>query len=468
MGRGGRSQQEEKTPLSSDIRVQPQAGTAPPPDQGQNGQSSQATQSRQSGQQKQRKNRKNEQWGDTSREPHYDSDKMREKPGTRKGALFRYYATQAEFYALPVAPGSEEVQLIQGEHWVFSSRDSRKGSETKWDTEKPHCVNENRRIWGNRIPWPTKQSIKTHYWYNMGFLAALYQNAGSIIFLASNLCRYKGLYAHLTTRAQEDGAVWAIKIVACALFTYSGLLNVWETQPKRTTLRPDLIGWWVGVFKVVGAIFFLVCSAFGPVYVHTAKTWAAISSAALALAGSSCFLLASLLLGFECSQPTPTIIIPLSDDEAQQYYQDRDNAAQANAIRDGALQQEILEMSGPLNPATQSSSAQAESPQHDGARPRERNVRDGDDPSQHIENGTSQGPQRHEARARRRLFKKKPERKEQQTQSVLEQVNGTGPSHGHSIPPLPELEAREIGRGDGDQADHVENRPPRRMYPLYD
>ena len=38
---------------------------------------------------------------------------------------------------------------------------------------------------------------------------------------------------------------------------------MWETQPSWRKLRPDLIGWWVGLFKMLGAVGFVVCSVFG-------------------------------------------------------------------------------------------------------------------------------------------------------------------------------------------------------------
>lgn len=80
--------------------------------------------------------------------------------------------------------------------------------------------------------------------------------------MLSNTCRLYPVTNLLSTKASVS-LVWDVKLAACCLFTVSGLMNMWETQPSWRKLRPDLIGWWVGLFKMVGAVGFVVCSVFG-------------------------------------------------------------------------------------------------------------------------------------------------------------------------------------------------------------
>ncbi|KAF2398418.1 hypothetical protein EJ06DRAFT_513426 [Trichodelitschia bisporula] len=162
------------------------------------------------------------------------------------------------------------------------------------------------RAW---IWWPTWAELRSHYLFELGFLASAFQMAGATVFWVSGFTALPGIYDHMTP-GQELGAFWIPQIVGGSGFIISGLLFTLETQTRWWKPQLTVLGWYVGVFNMIGGVGFTLCPIFG------LYGWGDYQSTLSTFWGSWAFLIGSTIQLYESLGKTPVDEVEgLSGDE---------------------------------------------------------------------------------------------------------------------------------------------------------
>ena len=147
------------------------------------------------------------------------------------------------------------------------------------------------RTW---IWWPTYRELRTHYIYDIGFLACSAQMFGATVFWISGFTALPEIKRALSTPCL-NGAYWFPQVLGGCGFIVSSLLFCLETQPRWRKPAPHLLGWWIGFWNLIGAVGFTMSGAFG-YWVSSKGTYQAGLST---FWGSWAFLLGSLVQWYE-------------------------------------------------------------------------------------------------------------------------------------------------------------------------
>ena len=153
--------------------------------------------------------------------------------------------------------------------------------------------------------FPSLHSLYTHYLHSIGFLACAFQTLGATIFWISGFTALPSILAVLSSSpspAPVSGAYWAPQIAGGLGFIVSSLLFMLETQRRWYIPAPGVLGWWIGVWNLVGAVGFTLCGILGVLPPGTggltAEEWAYQASLAT-FWGSWAFLIGSVVQWYE-------------------------------------------------------------------------------------------------------------------------------------------------------------------------
>lgn len=181
---------------------------------------------------------------------------------------------------------------------------------------------------GRRWEWaPTWREMRAHYLHEIGFLAAFIMAVGAVVFYVKALppslpsTSNKALTPLSSCPPQVSGIMslpgitntlslptllatyWLAYLLGGLLFTLSSLLYVLETQRKWYMPAPRVLGWWIGVFDLLGSVGWMLSAIFG--YCTGVASWCVYQSDLTTLWASCCFLIASLGLWFEALDKYP-------------------------------------------------------------------------------------------------------------------------------------------------------------------
>ncbi len=139
---------------------------------------------------------------------------------------------------------------------------------------------------------PSWHDVRTHYIYEVGFLASFTMSLGATIFYICGILALPGI--HLT-KVEKQGAYYFPYLFGGVLFFLSSCLYILETQPNWYTPQPFKIGWHIGVFNMIGGLGWTLAASFGFCDPH----WCSYQSE-LALIWASCaFSFGSALQWYE-------------------------------------------------------------------------------------------------------------------------------------------------------------------------
>jgi hypothetical protein len=148
--------------------------------------------------------------------------------------------------------------------------------------------------------WPTWHELTTHYFHEIGFLASFILAVGATIFYVSGILALPGVYNHLP-QGVLYGIYWLTYLVGGILFVVSSGLYMLETQPNWYTPAPKLLGWWIGVFNMIGSVGWALSASFGYCSAH----WCGYQSDLSLTWASIAFTIGSLLLWYEALDKYP-------------------------------------------------------------------------------------------------------------------------------------------------------------------
>jgi hypothetical protein len=145
---------------------------------------------------------------------------------------------------------------------------------------------------------PSLHDLQHHHIHSIGFLACSIQLLGTTIFVITGIVALPGILETLT-QWQLNAAYWIPQMIASAFFIIASCLFMLETQEKWWRPEVKSLGWWVGVWSLVGSLGFMLCGALGPAYANpTAVYHCSLAS----LWGSAAFLVSSLVQWYEVTE----------------------------------------------------------------------------------------------------------------------------------------------------------------------
>lgn len=121
------------------------------------------------------------------------------------------------------------------------------------------------------IWFPTWAELRSHYLYDLGFLACLSLTLGVTVFLIAAITALPAIYTTLNTPAKLNGLYWIPQIIGGIGFVVSGALFTLETQKYWWLPAPGTLGWHVGVWNLIGGVGFLMCPILGLYAGHSHK-----------------------------------------------------------------------------------------------------------------------------------------------------------------------------------------------------
>jgi hypothetical protein len=161
---------------------------------------------------------------------------------------------------------------------------------------KRSFVDQNRSwVW-----WPSNEDLRTHYLLSLGFLASLSQLVGATIFWIAGLTALPGIYNRMS-RPITIVFYWTPQVLGGMGFIISGTLFMLETQPKWWKPATRTLGWWIGLWNLIGGIGFTICPAFG----YDQRSWAQYQACLSTFWGSWAFLIGSVIQWYESLEKFP-------------------------------------------------------------------------------------------------------------------------------------------------------------------
>ncbi|PTB69443.1 hypothetical protein BBK36DRAFT_1110127 [Trichoderma citrinoviride] len=125
-----------------------------------------------------------------------------------------------------------------------------------------HHHHQNRRNF-NWQWFPSWHDLRTHYIHELGFLAGVAQFLGATIFGVSGFTALPGIQNHLTPQWRLNAAYWIPQVIGGSGFIVSSTLYMLETQQKWWKPAPQLLGWQIAFWNLIGAIGFTLSGALG-------------------------------------------------------------------------------------------------------------------------------------------------------------------------------------------------------------
>lgn len=150
--------------------------------------------------------------------------------------------------------------------------------------------------------FPSWQEFRHHYIYEIGFMASFILAIGAVIFYISGIMALPWIY-DACSQGVLYGVYWLAYLVGGILFVVSSGLYMLETQPTWYTPAPRVLGWWIGVWNMIGSIGWTLSASLGYCTAH----WCEYQSDLSLLWASVSFLIGSLLLWYESLDKYPVV-----------------------------------------------------------------------------------------------------------------------------------------------------------------
>ncbi|CCC09066.1 hypothetical protein SMACR_03105 [Sordaria macrospora] len=153
--------------------------------------------------------------------------------------------------------------------------------------------------------WPSPDELKSHYLHEIGFLSCLIQLIGAVIFWTEGFTGLPFAQNNLSTGAL-NGSYWLPQVVGGVFFIVSAILTMVEVQDKWYVPAPNLLGWHIGLWSLVGSIGLTVTGALG--FAENAGPQYEYAIGMATFVSSWAFLIASVILLFEALNKYPLTV----------------------------------------------------------------------------------------------------------------------------------------------------------------
>ena len=150
------------------------------------------------------------------------------------------------------------------------------------------------------IWWPSTHELKSHYLHDLGFLACSAQMFGATVFWIAGFTALPGIY-NVMSPGLTDGIYWVPQVIGGSGFVVSGTLFMIETQKHWWQPAFSQLGWWIGLFNLIGGFGFTLCPCFG----FDSASWAQYQAGCSTFWGSWAFLIGSVIQWYESLDKHP-------------------------------------------------------------------------------------------------------------------------------------------------------------------
>lgn len=158
-------------------------------------------------------------------------------------------------------------------------------------TKQPSAEESDDRRWQW---WPSWHDLRTHYIHEIGWLASISLAIGATIFYVSGILALPYIYPHLS-KGVLLGVYWLTYLVGGVLFVFSSALYMLEVQTKWYKPAPQLLGWHIGLWNMIGSVGWTLAAALG----YCTESWCEYQSELSLIWASVAFTIGSALLWYE-------------------------------------------------------------------------------------------------------------------------------------------------------------------------
>ncbi|KAF2006858.1 hypothetical protein P154DRAFT_558828 [Amniculicola lignicola CBS 123094] len=156
--------------------------------------------------------------------------------------------------------------------------------------------------------FPTIQDLRSHYLRDLGFIASFAQLIGATIFWVSGFTALPGIYDRMSPTIKII-FFWTPQVLGGTGFIVSGTLFMLETQSRWYKPAFGTLGWWIGMWNLIGGIGFTLCPAFG----YDEDSWAQYQACLSTFWGSWAFLIGSVIQWYESLDKFPVEVDSASE-----------------------------------------------------------------------------------------------------------------------------------------------------------
>jgi hypothetical protein len=105
--------------------------------------------------------------------------------------------------------------------------------------------------------WPTWHALRTHHIYEIGYIACSIQLFGATLYCWCGLVSVPGISDQWEADATWYGGYWLPEIFGSCCFLSASFMFLFETQEHWWKIQPDVMGWWIGLWAMIGSWGFL-------------------------------------------------------------------------------------------------------------------------------------------------------------------------------------------------------------------
>ena len=154
--------------------------------------------------------------------------------------------------------------------------------------------------------YPTWHALRTHHIYEIGYIACSIQLFGATLYSWCGLVSVPGISSKWESDATFYGGYWLPEIFGSCCFLSASVMFLLETQEKWWRIQPEIMGWWIGLWAMIGSWGFLLNGLFGVVaQARPELDWAEFASECCTTWGSFGYLCSALCQWYEAVNKHP-------------------------------------------------------------------------------------------------------------------------------------------------------------------
>ena len=154
--------------------------------------------------------------------------------------------------------------------------------------------------------WPTWHALRHHHVYEIGYVACSIQLFGATLYTWCGLVSVPGISSKWESDTTFYGGYWFPEIFGSCCFLTASFMFLLETQEKWWKIQPDVMGWWIGFWAMIGSWGFLTNGIFGVVaQARPDLDWAEFAAECCTTWGSFGYLCSALCQWYEAVNKHP-------------------------------------------------------------------------------------------------------------------------------------------------------------------
>jgi hypothetical protein len=105
--------------------------------------------------------------------------------------------------------------------------------------------------------WPTWHALRSHHIYEIGYIACSIQLFGATLYCWCGLVSVPGISSEWKSNTTFYGGYWFPEVFGSCCFLSASVMFLMETQEHWWKIQPNIMGWWIGLWAMIGSLGFL-------------------------------------------------------------------------------------------------------------------------------------------------------------------------------------------------------------------